>query len=89
MVREESLPRGCRARASSTFPQTRPGFSDSIAGVERVERNTDVQRGTYETRRKGGSPVSVVTILLIIILVLVVLYCSGGSSRTWPEEGQR
>lgn len=29
--------------------------------------------GSYETR-KGGSPVSIVTILIIIILVLVVLY---------------
>ena len=29
--------------------------------------------GSYKTR-KGGSPVSIVTILIIIILVLVVLY---------------
>ena len=36
--------------------------------------NKDVRRGgSYETR-KGGSPVSIVTILIIIILVLVVLY---------------
>jgi uncharacterized protein HemY len=31
------------------------------------------EEGSYETR-KGGSPVSIVTILIIIILVLVVLY---------------
>ena len=75
MVREEPLPRRLsRAGLAQPSLNTRPGFSDSIAGVERVERNTDVQRGTYETRRNGGSPVSIVTILIIIILVLVVLY---------------
>jgi hypothetical protein len=32
--------------------------------------------------------VSIVTILIVIILALIALICSGGSSRTWPREGQ-
>ena len=34
----------------------------------------DVYQGASTGTRKGGSPVSIVTILIIIILVLVVLY---------------
>ena len=51
----------------------RPGFRAHFAG-KADGANKDVRRGgSYETR-KGGSPVSIVTILIIIILVLVVLY---------------
>ena len=51
----------------------RPGFRTRLAGKP-DGANKDVRRGgSYETR-KGGSPVSIVTILIIIILVLVVLY---------------
>ena len=38
-----------------------------------MEPNGTFGEGSYETR-KGGSPVSIVTILIIIILVLIVLY---------------
>ena len=59
---------------SSTFPQHSPGFQRFHRPGRAGGANTDVQRGSYETRRNGGSPMSIVTILIIIILVLVVLY---------------
>jgi hypothetical protein len=64
-----------RTTARRAWPSLPPNLwvQNSRGGVSPGERTGRSQGGSYSIR-KGGTPMSIVTILIIIILVLVVLY---------------